>query len=815
MTTQRRQRNRWAIIAALSLLTALASYAVGSRLHLDPNVASLLPQRGESAALRRYLRAFGGSDLVVVLVTHQTGGGAQARSEVSEVADRLTSELAALETVRFAASRMDTSRKLEPMLVWRHADAAARARLARALSSEGMRQRLKASRTMLLAPGAAAASEMIARDPLRLAQLLKDEGGVDSGFVAQADGAFTTDDGLAHLVLVFPEGQALRGADAKAFMRQARRVISEQQRAHPGLEIGITGGHAIAEATEAMLVRDLTLSGSVSMLLAMLAFALTFRRLRALWAIMPPLLLGTVWTAAIAAMMPTGLSAIAVAFMSVVVGVGVDTGVHVYAALLEARRDGLGPDEAARVARQKTQRPVMVAAITAGAAFGSLALSEIGALRQLGILCAGGEILTALAIVVVTPVIGAWLERKPPPPLRPPRWTDAAAWLTATRGRAAVCLGLAAVPLFAVVALGMVPQLSDAIVAMRPKKLEPLAVQERVYEAFGGRAGQWVVLVADTTRERAHERVDRIAERLAGKKMAAHVEAVDAISSLLPAKNTQRARFAARDALDLPNKADELERALEEQGFATARFASVLDAMRRPPAKLLDYETMQKGDGAIMLSRYFGSDGGEAVAVVYVLPRPGDGHAAAVEAAVREADPAAMVTGYSRLDSSLRASLEADLPRIGLVAALLVILALAAALRRVRDVVLAAAVVAAEIGVVLFLIRVLKIPLHAYDALVLPVLLGITVDEGMFLLFRARALEQSGADVVRQTLRDEGPPIATTALTTAAGFAGLLLCDFDGLRHLGMVGAVGSVAGLVVALLVVPAGLRLAGGRSG
>jgi len=490
MTTQRRQRARWAVIAALALLTALASYAVASRLRLDPNVASLLPQRGESAALRRYLRAFGGSDLAVVLVqSSQTG--ANARQEVAKVADQLEQALAALETVRFAAARMDTNRQLDPMLVWRHADQPARDRLARALSSEGMRQRLEASRAMMLAPGAAAASEMIGRDPLRLAQLLADEGGVGSGYVAQADGAFATDDGLAHLVLVFPEGQALRGADAKAFMRQARFVIAEQQRAHPNLSIGITGGHAIAEATEAMLIDDLTISGTLSMLLAALAFSLTFRRLRALWAVMPPLLLGTVWTAAIAAMLPSGLSAIAVAFMSVVVGVGVDTGVHVYAALLEARRDGLAPAAAARVARQRTQRPVLVAAITAGAAFGSLALSEISALRQLGILCAGGEILTALAIVVVTPEIGAWLERKPPPRARPPRWTDAVAWLTATRARAAICLALAAVPLLAIVGLGMVPQLSDAIVAMRPKKLEPLTVQSQVYEAFGGRVGQW------------------------------------------------------------------------------------------------------------------------------------------------------------------------------------------------------------------------------------------------------------------------------------------------------------------------------------
>ena len=101
----------------------------------------------------------------------------------------------------------------------------------------------------------------------------------------------------------------------------------------------------------------------------------------------------------------------------------------------------------------------------------------------------------------------------------------------------------------------------------------------------------------------------------------------------------------------------------------------------------------------------------------------------------------------------------------------------------------------------------LGIPLHAYDALVLPVLLGITVDEGMFLLHRARTT--TDPDVIGETLRHEGPSIAATALTTAAGFGALAFCDFDGLADLGKVGAIGSTAGLLVALVVVPAGLRL------
>ena len=189
-------------------------------------------------------------------------------------------------------------------------------------------------------------------------------------------------------------------------------------------------------------------------------------------------------------------------------------------------------------------------------------------------------------------------------------------------------------------------------------------------------------------------------------------------------------------------------------------------------------------------------------------PRDVPGAIDRIEAALREQDPAATLTGYTRLEASLRGSLSHDVPRIAIVAGILVVLALAASLRSARDVLLAAAVVACEVAAVLLLLRAFHIPLHAYSALVIPVLLGITVDEGMFLLHRARA-EGEGPQLIAATLADEGPPIAATALTTAVGFGSLAFCDFDGLRDLGLVGAIGSAVGLLVALSVVPAGLRL------
>ena len=110
-------------------------------------------------------------------------------------------------------------------------------------------------------------------------------------------------------------------------------------------------------------------------------------------------------------------------------------------------------------------------------------------------------------------------------------------------------------------------------------------------------------------------------------------------------------------------------------------------------------------------------------------------------------------------------------------------------------------------GVVGLAMRVLGVHWHVYDALVLPVLFGVTIDESMFLLHAAQE------STMAEALQTQGPLVAATSLTTAAGFAALVACRFDGLRDLGEVGVFGVLAGLVAALVVVPAAMRAVGAR--
>ncbi|WP_394823757.1 MMPL family transporter [Pendulispora albinea] len=799
------------------LVATLASLWLSTfKLRLSSDLTDLFPNRDETTMLMRFLRGFGGGDLGVILVRGEDPAAVEAAA---------TALIAALRDKPMVARVLDSApppKEFDPTLAWAYSGPTARDRLKQALSPEGMRERLDGTRELLLAPGASEVAERAARDPLRLAMIpwelrMEVAAGVNVG--TGADGAFVGDGGRARLVILEPRGSAFQGRDAARFVSEVREAMEAAQRhelpAHaPAVTMDLTGGHAIADATASLLRRDMIVSATLSTVLASLVFLLTFRRMRALFAVLPPLGLGTLWTTGIAAFFPTGLSAIATAFAAVVVGVGVDTGVHVYAKLLEGRRQGLTPAAAARFARETTWRPTLLAALAAGFAFAALLVSDLPAVRQLGVLCGAGEVLTAIGILLVTPEIGAWLERGAPPAPKVHPWTAFASALTRTRRRAIAAIAVTLTPFAFLAAFGW-PSAHDTLVAIRPQALAPLATQREIYRIFGSKEGQWLAVTADASPERAAERADRVAERLDRLATAGVIDGFDALTNFAPAPPTQEKRLAERDALALPEKRRALEAALLERGFDASAFSAAFASFEHPSHAISRMDP--KGPLAWIVSRHMAREGGETLVVSYVRPTGDPAKDAQALAAIREADPATVVTGYHHLETALRHALGRDLPIVAILALVLVVVTLRAALRRGFDVFLTLGTIAVEVGAVAALMRIFHVRLHVYDALVLPVLIGITMDESMFLLHAARAARAAGSsigDAIDGALRSEGPLVASTALTTAAGFAALLACRFEGLFDLGAVGALGSALGLLAALIVIPAGLRLARGHA-
>ena len=782
------------IARIVAVLLTIVSLWLATRLGLSKDLTTLFPHTPEAAALARVTRDFGGGDVALVLLRGETPANVTAAAKEAAAAMRALASVASV-LDEAPSIRLDAP---DPTEAWRFAGPLARERLAAAVTEDGMRARLRETRQLLLAPGASEIAGIIARDPLRLSAIpWADPIELAAGVKGTAGGAFEANGGKARLVTVEPRGRVFDPGVAARFTNEAEAAIAKIRTAHPDVRIDLTGGHVIARQTELLMRGDLQKSGILSGVLAAVVFAITFRRVRALLAVLPPLLAGTLWTTALAATVYPRLSAVATAFAAVVVGVGVDTGVHVYGRLLEARRDGHSPDAAAEIAWRTTWRPTLGAALAAGGAFGCLALSEIEGMRQLGVLCAAGEVLTAIAILLVVPSIGALLEKGPPPKAPTMAWVAA---LTATRRRSLIALVLVGATVVVSLGAGW-PKIDRAVVALDGRVLPAVATYDAIYATFGGTRGQLAVVSADPDPARARARADAVAEaadRMLGAPRG--VLGFDALARVAPSPELQTARLAERDLLDLPGKKALLAKVLVEEGFALDEVEPALEAFAHPSHSTADI--LAKAPPAIqwLARRHLATDAEGAIAVSYLRLAPD----ADVAATLRGADPDVILTGYADLEKGLARTLAHDLPRVLGGALLLVIVMLAISLRKASRVALAVLVLAVEIVLVLALSKLIGVRWHVYDALVLPVLLGITLDEVLFLLEAADV-----APSIETAIAAQAPLGTSTALTTAAGFGALAICRFEGLVDVGKVGALGSIVGLLVALVVIPAVYRL------
>jgi predicted RND superfamily exporter protein len=193
--------------------------------------------------------------------------------------------------------------------------------------------------------------------------------------------------------------------------------------------------------------------------------------------------------------------------------------------------------------------------------------------------------------------------------------------------------------------------------------------------------------------------------------------------------------------------------------------------------------------------------------VTYVYPAPGA--EAELTAALRQQASGplgGLVTGAPVLETALHALLTRDTVRVTAASAVAVALLLALYFRRVRPwLAVMLPLVLAWVGFAAAL-AALDLPLNLFNLLSVPLVIGYGIDDHVFLVHRYEAEPELGSAYV---LASTGRAIVLTSLSTMAGFAGLAVARFDGLRLLGVSGALAVALCLIAAFAVLPALLAL------
>jgi predicted RND superfamily exporter protein len=139
-----------------------------------------------------------------------------------------------------------------------------------------------------------------------------------------------------------------------------------------------------------------------------------FRRVRSLILAYIPLLVGLVWSFALAHLVVGKLNMLSVICGPILLGIGIDFPSYLLNQFYRRRRDGFSLEEAILITWRETGKAVIFGVFTCIVAFVALLGSRLPAFRDIGFIASTGLFLTVLAILVLLPALLAVFERAVP-----------------------------------------------------------------------------------------------------------------------------------------------------------------------------------------------------------------------------------------------------------------------------------------------------------------------------------------------------------------------------------------------------------------
>ena len=351
------------------------------------------------------------------------------------------------------------------------------------------------------------------------------------------------------------------------------------------------------------------------------------------------------------------------------------------------------------------------------------------------------------------------------------------------------CLAVSAVLL--AVALAGLPrlQVETRLERIMNRGVPAIAMVDRIQEVLGTNGAPWIL--AAESLEQARD----FARRLNGHPLFSETVS---LGTILPA--------------DLAERAEALNRVFGPEDRTAALVAGTGDpwalavgALRRaavagPPS----LDSLPPG-----LREKFIAPTGEFLVYAYATDSKADGALARRQREVVQAiDPGA--SGLLAVVEGMMIGARPWIPWIALSILGFVLLVLCVDFRRPASVLLAVLPVLAAVPFTLGALCWIGIPFNVMTWLVLPLIFGLGIDDGIHVVHR---FLDDPAQPIRVAALSVGRAIAMTTLTTAASFSILLFTDHPGLETMAAVMLIGLPACLLASVTVLPASAVLLLGR--
>jgi predicted exporter/outer membrane lipoprotein-sorting protein len=792
-------------------------------LRVDSDSSRLLPREEPLGRAFRAQRARFGETAPLLLQLLRRGGDPEAFDAFTE---RLGKALASWKDVRFVDFELiGPSRRNEEALRLRAAFSRAKPEDLNALASRftrtGMERQLRRTRRRVVTVDDPGLRDWILEDPLGIAESLLTGSTTGMASLARSLGTryLDTPDGRSRIIWLQPAGSAEDGTYCVRLLQRVDALVAEARALVPGagaFEVRTSGVHAITAESVSVLLRQMVWISSAATVALFALLWLVFRDLRATLLCFAPLIVAQIAILVLARSLFNPVYAWSIGYVAIAMGLGLDAAIHLSARFYRFLGDR-SPLEAVTAACQDCGVPIALGVASTAAAFMAILLGHSPGLAQFAVLTALGLLITVVVTFLLFPALvrvlgvgryGSWTGPRPTPGFFRAVAARPGLWSVAALGILVAALPLAAHSRLDVGALNLIP-----------RGLRSVEAGKAIAKAFGGSfilTSRVVVSAPDLESALQLQRLvdDELAALHAEGRLAGYQSPSELVAEPAPPPATRAALAQLKTAI----------------GGGRDTFFDLLAGLRfRDPAALAGaYDTLERATGAL---RQDDGAGGSRARVALRLARGAKGvHLQTTlwpsesPDSLDELDGSGLrtitnrlrglprppntdleVMGILQVYDRVNALVVPDLKRIGWAGALLVAGVVLLYFRNLRESLLCLLPLAAALPTTLALAWLLGVSFTQTAVCFVAVVLGIGIDDAVHVFVRLRRGAADSASVIREI----GPALTLTTVSTAIGFGCLAFSSLPVLASMGASVALGVLACWFFSIFLLPGVHRL------